>query len=92
MEKTGVEKNLYTLAEILTILKEVIRGEEMFDPKNPSIIICSRDLEAALNMKALHVTEIRDLVLNHIVKVPEQSLRSPTNGTPININNQGRSW
>jgi len=88
MEKTGVEKNLYTLAEILTILKEVIRGEEMFDPKNPSIIICSRDLEAALNMKALHVTEIRDLVLNHIVKVPEQSLRSPTNGTPNNINNQ----
>ena len=31
----------------------------MYDEKNPSIILCSRDLEEALNMKALHVTEIR---------------------------------
>ena len=31
----------------------------MFDQRNPAIIICSRELERALNMKALHVTEIR---------------------------------
>ena len=45
----------------------------MYDEKNPSIILCSRDLEEALNMKALHVTEIRydeaapDTVTGHIV-------------------------
>ena len=37
----------------------------MFDHANPSVIICSPELERALNMKALHVTEIRyDLYLN----------------------------
>ena len=37
----------------------------MFDHANPSVIICSLELERALNMKALHVTEIRyDFYLN----------------------------
>jgi len=75
ISKTGVEKTYYSLAEILTILKDVIRGEGMFDEANPSVILCSKDLEEALNMRALHVTEIRDLVLSHITKVPDQSLR-----------------
>jgi len=75
VNKTGVEKTYYSLAEILTILKNIIRGEGMFDHANPSVIICSTDLERALNMKALHVTEIRDLVLSQITKVPDQSLR-----------------
>merc|ERR1712024_295124 len=57
--RTGINKSLFTLAEILTILKDTIRGEGLYDEKNPSIILCSRDLEEALNMKALHVTEIR---------------------------------
>ena len=59
IDKTGVEKTFYSLAEILTILKNIIRGEGMFDHANPSVIICSPELERALNMKALHVTEIR---------------------------------
>jgi len=75
ISKTGVEKTYYSLAEILTILKDVIRGEGMFDEANPSVILCSEDLEEALNMRALHVTEIRDVVLSHITKVPDQSLR-----------------
>lgn len=92
ISKTGVEKTYYSLAEILTILKDVIRGEGMFDPANPSVILCSPDLEEALNMRALHVTEIRDLVLSHITKVPDQSLREKFSqqinncrGTPINV-------
>ena len=67
--RTGINKSLFTLAEILTILKDAIRGEGLYDEKNPSIILCSRDLEEALNMKALHVTEIRDLVLSHLIKL-----------------------
>jgi len=91
IDKTGVEKTFYSLAEILTILKNIIRGEGMFDHANPSVIICSPELERALNMKALHVTEIRDLVLSQITKVPDQSLREKftqqinCRGTTINI-------
>ena len=79
INKTGVEKTHYTLAEILTMLKDVIRREGMFDSANPSVILCSRDLEEALNMRALHVTEVRDLVLSHIIKVSDQSLREEHN-------------
>ena len=57
--KGGVNKTLFTLAEILTILKDAIREEGLYDEKNPSIILCSAHLEEALDMKALHVTEIR---------------------------------
>ena len=45
--------------QILTILKDVISSEKMFDERNPSVIICSKPLEAALNQRALHVTEVR---------------------------------
>ena len=86
VSKTGVEKTYYSLAEILTILKNIIKGEGMFDHANPSVIICSPELERALNMKALHVTEIRDLVLSQITKVPDQSLRKTTNISRTNLN------
>ena len=74
VRKTGSEKTYYSLAEILTSLKQIIRKEGMFDQANPSVIICSTDLERALDMKALHVTEIRDLVLLQITKAPDQKL------------------
>ena len=39
----------------------------LFDERNPSLIICSEKLEAALDQKALHVTQFRwDILLNHI--------------------------
>ena len=31
----------------------------MFDSTNPAIILCSHELEEALNIKALHVSEMR---------------------------------
>ena len=75
VKKTGVEKTYYSLAEVLIILKNIIRREGMFDKANPSIILCSTDLEEALNMKALHVTEIRDLVLSQMKEVPDQNMK-----------------
>ena len=77
--KTGIGKTYYTLGEVLTILKNIIRGEGQFDKDNPSIILCSSELEEALNIKALHVTEIRDLILSHLIKVPDHMLRQVAN-------------
>jgi len=90
--KGGVNKTLFTLAEILTILKDAIRGEGLYDEKNPSIIMCSGDLEAALDMKALHVTEIRDLVLKHLVKIDNDAFlarycREHGQPNPNNVSN-----
>ena len=76
--KTGVNKPQYLLAEILTSLKMIIKSESLFDPRNPSVILCSPQLEKALNMKALHVTEIRDLVLAQVQEVPDLHNKEPS--------------
>ena len=80
--QTKVNKKYYSLAEILTILKDTISSEKMFDERNPSVIICSQSLETALNQRALHVTEVRDLVITQLERLSDQSLRdnqpSPT--------------
>ena len=68
-----VNKTLFTLEEILTILKDEIRQEKLFDERNPSIILCSEELEQALEMRAVHVTEIRDVVLKHLVRIDNES-------------------
>jgi hypothetical protein len=75
INKTQVWKTYYSLAEILTILKNVVRGEGLFHPANLSIILCSADLKRALNMKALHVTEVRNQLLYHVIKVAEDTFR-----------------
>ena len=75
----GPTKDSYSLAEILTILKDVISSEKLYDDKNPSIILCSEDLEKALDQKACHVTEVLNLVLCQLVKIegPSPRERSP---------------
>ena len=76
MKRGNTNKKYFTLAEILSILRDAIRGEGLYDENNPSIIICSSDLEHALDMKALHVTEIRDLVLSHMTKIEDEAFLS----------------
>jgi len=77
------EKEHWALAEILTELKEVIKAKQMFDYNNPSIIMCDVELEAALDMKALHVTEIRNLILRQLEKVEEKSTPPPGLPPPL---------
>ena len=59
----GWEKTYYTFGKILTTLKRVIAEENMVDIHNPSIILCSEELEKALDQKALHITEVWDLIM-----------------------------
>ena len=46
----------------------------MFDVNNPSIILCSRQLEQAIDMKALHVTEVTTQVLMQLEDLPDEEL------------------
>ena len=71
--KTGEKKEHYSLGEVLRILKQIITKEELYDDNNPSIIMCSKQLEEALDQKALHVTEIRDIVLGQVEVMPDQT-------------------
>ena len=63
---------------LLTTVLELLRMLQ-FAKKNPSIILCSEDLEKALDQKACHVTEVLKLVLCQLVKIegPSPRERSP---------------
>jgi hypothetical protein len=78
-EKYGILTFTFTLGNLLSDLKYIIKKENLFDPLNPTIILCDSNLEVALNIKALHVREIKDYVLTQLVCiVPFQtSLKNP---------------
>ena len=74
VQKTGTEEKVYVLKDLLMTLKEVIRKEGLYDHGNPSVIICSSELERALERKALHVSQIRDIVLDQVVYIDKDPL------------------
>jgi hypothetical protein len=48
-----------TLQQILQYLKEIISESRQFDHRNQSIVLADPSLEAALDCKAFHLTEVR---------------------------------
>ena len=70
LQKTG-NKEKFTFKQILIALKNVIRSEELYDPRNPSVVLCSQELERTLNMRALHVSELPNLVISQIENTEE---------------------
>merc|ERR1719288_26828 len=72
----------YTLFVVLSALRHVISRERLYDANNTTVIICSKDLEKALDMKFLHVTEIRDVVLTQMELLPPALLASLPNTPP----------
>ena len=73
--KMKVKRSYYMLMEIMENLKVIVRSEKLYDPKNPSIIMCDPSLEKALNVKDLHVTEVRHQILKHLTLVRHQNWR-----------------
>ena len=66
----SMEKRDYTLFTVLSALKKIISRECLYDGRNTTCIICSLDLERALGMKFLHVTEVKDVVLTQMEYLP----------------------
>ena len=73
VKETGQKWFNFTLVRLLLTLKKIIREGRMYDEKNPSVILAPTDLEAALGVRACHVTEIRDLVLEQLMALPQPS-------------------
>lgn len=87
-------KEVFHLKEIFTILRAIIVQEELYDESNPVIIICNKQLEIAIGMRALHTTEVRAAVIRQIdtASNPSQFIQQvPTPGetsvskTPCNL-------
>jgi len=54
------------------MLRVIIQEENQFCHSNPTIIICNPDLEGTLNRKALHVTELEEIVTNRLLLIPAE--------------------
>ena len=73
MRKRGFDKRVFSLQDILIVLKHIISQEKLFDPRNTSIIVCSEGLEKSLNVRALHVSEFRSQVLTQLIRINEDN-------------------
>jgi hypothetical protein len=69
----------FTLNFLLILFKSVVENENLQDPTNTTIIVCSEDLRQALQVTALHYLDVpRLLVRNHIIL---RTIFYPTNPT-----------
>ena len=69
--KFGDKYPTFTFLQILQALKHVIIEENLYDPCNTSIIICNQQLENALDRKAFHVAQLRQIIFPHLVNSAE---------------------
>ena len=78
-EKYRIPTITFTLQNLISDLGGIIIKEQLFDPLNPDIILCDSDLEVALNLKALRVTDLKHYILSQLVCiVPYQtSFKNP---------------
>ena len=83
-EKTRIIKRFYMIGEILAILKAVISEEKMYDVRNPSIVLCSPELELVLDRKALHISELTGRIMNQVAWAPDYSLECSKGSLPLN--------
>ena len=60
-------------------MKIIIKSEGLYDPQNPLIIMCDRPLEKALDIKDLHVIDIRDQILKQTTMMKGQEWRDNFN-------------
>ena len=82
-DATNSSEEHFTLREILETLKAIITREKLYDETNPSIIICSEALERVFDQKALHVTQVRESVMNQLYPRDHQvALLNATNQHP----------
>ena len=70
----------YTLFLVLITLKNIISSEKLFDINNPNIILCDESLDLALNVKALHVSELQEQICKqlHLVNYAKLKPEKPS--------------
>jgi len=62
---------MISLGQILTLMKMIIAKAKLFDPRNPSIIECNRELESVFNMSYLHVKQVKEAILKSTILLSE---------------------
>ena len=56
------------------LLKDIMSRERLYDPRNTSMVLCDAALDRALNRKALHLCQVREVVCEQLVVKPVQPI------------------
>ena len=64
---TNTEIHNFTMMNIINKLNYITKTQGMHDVNNPSLIICTPEMEDALNVKGLHSLELLSAVVEHIL-------------------------
>ena len=65
--RTGIVKPTHSLEEVESIILRAVAVQSLYSDKNPEILVCDRELENALNVAALHCSELRTHLLEKIL-------------------------
>jgi hypothetical protein len=60
-------KSPTVLDAIVTAVEEVIETEQLYDPNNTQIVLTNQELEAALNVRSCHKSELCDVVARRLL-------------------------
>jgi hypothetical protein len=66
------------LIDAIWAMTEIIQMEELLDPFNPYMVICSIPLKLAMKCPSFHVAQLRDLLLQNLHLVKRYGGRKPS--------------
>ena len=76
------DKVVFTMAEVMLMLKGSISHEKLLDNPNPVIILCNWDLERSLGVRALHMNQLRETVDAQLVPADSREATIPFGAFP----------
>ena len=89
--KYGFVRFTFSVGEILSMVKEVIRRENLYCQDNPAIVKCTQEIEDVFGLPYLFYGDIRQLVVSHLDICPDQtSIRSSSPLFDESVVNFGR--
>lgn len=65
-KNTSFPLDCFTMNTLLVALKNIIRDEKLYDHGNVTMVLCSPDLEAALEVASFHVVQLRDILAEQL--------------------------
>lgn len=66
-----------TLGKVLRCIKDIVSANKYYDPNITSIIIPDFNLKKILKMDAIHLTQLKDIVLTHLSFFQDDSTKTP---------------
>jgi hypothetical protein len=64
-------KIYYQLNEVITLVREIIRDNCLYDKTNTAVIVCDSELEKVFNTNGMHVSELKGKILEQLILVTE---------------------